>query len=583
MRRRRSAAIVGPVVLAAAAACATRPLPGADGDASAGMPEAAVEAGGIERPAEARTPVSPNRVPYIPAQCFAETQADGEAGAHDPCYVCHTRGEPPNYVDDEDLVRRLSLPPAARDNPWQNLLSPPRPLSPAWSDEALLAYVRRSNYFDADGAITLARTLDAVPPAWDTNHNGRWDGFRPDAWFSFDDRGFDHRADGSFTGWRAFAYYPLPGAFLPTNGSFDDVLIRLPPAFQEDVDGRFDRTIYAVNLAVVEALIRRVDVPIDPVDESALGADVDLDGRLGKASHVAFDRPKDANLGTSRMHYVGRARSEEAAAPTPPLAGVYPLGTEFLHTVRYLDVGKDGTVRISDRMKEVRYARKARAYSYPLARAKAMHEARDQDESVDGTHIVRWTEELGIFTPLGWVLSAFIEDRDGGLRPQSRAEMSACEGCHGGIGATTDGTFSFARKLAGGPARGWFHPTQHDLSGSPEPKRADGRYEYTLYLTEVGGGDDFRSNEEVRARFFDGGLLRNDAVERLHRDVSLLLVPSPQRALALDRAYVSLVLAQSFELGRDVVLGPGGHIHRASPLGRPTGIVREPPRSPLAP
>jgi hypothetical protein len=50
----------------------------------------------------------------------------------------------------------------------------------------------------------------------------------------------------------------------------------------------------------------------------------------------------------------------------------------------------------------------------------------------------------------------------------------------GEIGATTDGMFAFARKLgAGAPARGWFHWSQHGLRGLPEPRRKDGRFEYT--------------------------------------------------------------------------------------------------------
>ena len=51
--------------------------------------------------------------------------------------------------------------------------------------------------------------------------------------FDFDDEGFDHAPDGTPTGWRAFAYMPLPSTFWPANGSTDDVLIRLPEAYRE--------------------------------------------------------------------------------------------------------------------------------------------------------------------------------------------------------------------------------------------------------------------------------------------------------------------------------------------------------------
>ena len=304
---------------------------------------------------------------------------------------------PPNSTDDSELQTRLSLPPLARDNPWTNLLAPPIATGPGVDDDSVLARVRSSNYFDADGGIALARTLDALPREWDDNGNGRWDGFRPDAWFSFDEHGFDRAPDGSFTGWRAFAYYPLPGAFLPTNGSFDDTLIRLDVPFRQDAAGHFDARVYAVNFAIVEALILRHDVPIDATDERTLGVDLDLDGRLGTASRVAYAAPVDKD-GTTRMHYVGHAREEQTRAALDLAPGFFPRGTEFLHTVRYLDIGPDGAPRMAARMKEVRYARKVRWSSYATARALAAHEAREQDESIDGVHEVAWTPEAGVFT-----------------------------------------------------------------------------------------------------------------------------------------------------------------------------------------
>ena len=77
----------------------------------------------------------------------------------------------------------------------------------------MLAYVRSSNYFD-DGGLTLARTLDSVPGEDGTGRRP-WAGFRPDAWYSFDERGFDHRPDGRYSGWRTSTYYPLLGPSFP--------------------------------------------------------------------------------------------------------------------------------------------------------------------------------------------------------------------------------------------------------------------------------------------------------------------------------------------------------------------------------
>jgi hypothetical protein len=533
-----------------------------------------------------------HRTAYIPPQCYAKTSrsdgdgrpARGTRAARNSCYVCHTASEAPNYVNDADLQIRLSLPVPAKESPWSNLVDPPVAQGDGLDDETVLARVRKSNYFDDDGKPVLARTLATLSPDWDGNRNGTWDGFTPDAWFSFDDRGFDRRPDGSLTGWRAFAYYPLPGAFSPANGSFDDSLVRLDPMFQEDTSGHFDLGVYVVNLAIVEALVRRVDVAIDPVDERALGADVDLDGSLGRATRVTFDGAQDGR-GQTRMHYVGRAREEEKKGTLAIAPGLFPLGTEFLHTLRYLDVGADGVPIMAARMKEVRYARKVRWASYETSREIAIRDAREQDESVDGVHDVHWQKEFGVYNMRGWLLSGFIEASDGSLRPQTYEETAYCEGCHGGIGATVDNTFSFARKLGSeAPARGWYHGSQHDLRGVAEPKRRDGRYEYSLYLSEVGDGDDLRDNPEIEARFFDAeGHLRPDAEARLHADVSTLLLPSAARALDLDRAYLAIVAAQSFDRGRDAALAPSRRVYARAPLGELTGISTAMTEQRLAP
>ena len=59
-------------------------------------------------------------------------------------------------------------------------------------------------------------------------------------YFNFDNEGFDKDLKNNYTGWRAFAYYPFLGTFWPTNGSTDDVLIRLPETFWKDKNGNFN-------------------------------------------------------------------------------------------------------------------------------------------------------------------------------------------------------------------------------------------------------------------------------------------------------------------------------------------------------
>jgi len=516
-----------------------------------------------------------NRYAYIPPQCYTKTKEGAGQKARNPCYACHGQSEPPNFVEDADLQLRWSFPAAAAANYWTNLFDPPVARAPRESDENVLAYVRHRNYVDEDGTIPLARTLAALPPEWDGAGDGKWDGYIPDAWFSFDDQGFDHRPDGALTGWRAFAYYPFLGTFFPTNGSFDDVLVRLDPMLREDRDGHDDARTYAINLAIVEALVSRADVSIEPVDEKAFGVDLDLNGSLGRATRVAFD-PETGVSGarSGRMHYVGRANQEEQTGQFPIAVGLFPLNTEFLHSVRYLDIAPDGAVAMAPRMKELRYAKKARWFGHADLKAHAASELVEQTESADGVVQMIWQFDRGVYNNQGWLLQGFIEASDGSLRPQSYEESVYCAGCHGEIGKTTDSIFSFPRKLGrDSRAHGWFHWTQRDLRGLPEPRGRDGQYEYTRYLRENGAGDELRENTEVLNRFFDErGALRPADVARLRKDISYLLLPSAARALDLDRAYRAIVREQTFTRGRDAVLAPSTHVYATAPRGEMTGI-----------
>jgi hypothetical protein len=242
--------------------------------------------------------------------------------------------------------------------------------------------------------------------------------------------------------------------------------------------------------------------------------------------------------------------------------------------VRYLDVGAGGEVTMAARMKELRYMKKVRWLTPADLKAKAAADTVEQTESADGVMTFLWQFDRGIYNGQGWLLQGFIEAADGSLRPQSYEESVTCAGCHGQIGATTDGVFSFARKLgAGAPARGWFHWTQHGLRGLPEPRRRDGRYEYTLYLQQNGAADELRENHDVEAAFFDAdGAPRRERVAELHADIATLLLPSPARALDLDRAYRAIVRAQTFAAGRDTVLAPARNVHRHVHAGDKTGV-----------
>jgi hypothetical protein len=522
--------------------------------------------------ADLRDRVLINPTAYIPTQCYTRTE-DKRQRIHNPCFSCHTEPRRPNFVNDSDLQLAFAFPLPAQTNPWKNLFKDRRKAIASISDTDILKYIRTSNYFSVDGRILPQQRLAEVPPGWDFDRNGRWDGFVPDSYFRFDEDGFDHDPDGRPTGWRAFAYYPFLGTFWPTNGSTDDVLIRLPPPFRTNLRGQFDLSVYKTNLAIVEAVLKEQDVPIDPVDEAALGSiDLDKNGTIGIATRVAYDW---APLQRRFMWYVGQALEDQRTGKVHLAAGLYPEGTEFLHTVRYIDLGPKGENRLSARMKEVRYARKNYWASYAQLQSQALGELKEKHDFPDRPRTVRGNVEAGVSNDKGWIYAAMIEDAQGHLRPQSYEELAFCVGCHGGIGANRDGVFSFHRKFdhADVRAKGWYHWSQQGLEGVPDRLRADGRPEYTFYLETNGAGDEFRGNREILRKFFDrDGELRPEAVNALGQDVSILLAASPARALQLNKAYREIVREQSFVQGRDASWIPVTNVYEEVEEGKPTGV-----------
>lgn len=512
-----------------------------------------------------------NKAAYIPPQCYTRTR-DPSGVLHNPCYVCHTRSRRPNFVNDETLQLAYLFPSFARINRWSNLFNTRQQDLAGLDDQAMIDYIRTDNYFTPDGAIEIDNRLRHVPSAWDYNDNGKWDGYFPDAFFIFDQKGFDHRPDGRYTGWRAFAYYPFPGSFWPTNGSTDDVLIRLPSSFQTNRDGKFDPAVYQTNLAIVEALCKERDIPIPPVDERLMGeVDLDGNGRIGTARKIRYAW---APLRKQYMWYVGKALEEQKAGIRHLAAGLFPEGTEFLHTVRYVDIEKQGNNRLSPRMKEVRYARKNYWVNYADLERNAAQELKEGYDFPDRLHTIQGNSETGIYNSQGWFFAGFIEDARGRLRPQSYEELNYCYGCHGQVGATRDGIFSFQRKLDSGlPQQGWFHWTQQSLQGIPDRIRSDGEPEYSYYLKRNRAGDEYRANREIIGKFFDRqGKPVSEMFARLRDDISVLLYASPQRALQLNRSYRLIVLEQRFNAGRDTLISPPVNVHRKLAEDESTGI-----------
>ncbi|MFI4979464.1 MAG: hypothetical protein ACHQIO_03880 [Nevskiales bacterium] len=516
-----------------------------------------------------------NRLAYVPPQCFTRTLDPGAAKAQNPCYVCHADAAVPNYQGQPELQLAYAFPQlqGGRDvaNPWTNLFADHAAAIGKISDRDIARYVADDNYHDQGGTPVLAKRLAQIPQRWDVNGDGRWSGYLPDAGFRYDAQGYDLVADGQASGWRRFSYYPLPGAFMPTNGSFDDVLIRLAPAFREDEQGAPSTAIYSINLAIVEALIRRADIDIDAADEKLLGVDLDGDGRLGSAVRVHYDWQPTAGRD---MSYVGRARLEQAAGSLHLAAGLYPEGTEFLHSVRYLAVDGDGKVRAAPRMKELRYARKLRWLSYSDLHHDAGREAREAELNPNRLEHFNGDPEQGLQNLIGWSYQGFIEDRRGRLRPQTYEETVQCMGCHGGLSATEDGSFALPRKGSSGAAHGWGSTAATEAYALPDPLRTDGKPEFASYLENNHAGDEYRANGEILKRYFQvDGTANAAAFKALRGDLSALLLPSQQRALLLDKAYRVLVQEQSFTKGRDALPAPAVNVHREIAPDAPTGIT----------
>jgi len=477
-------------------------------------------------------PSNTNWEATVPPACYTKTD-----GVSNPCWVCHTGGIAPNDLMDRELQVEYSFSQIALTNHWTNLFTDFGAQRAGISDAEISEWLRGDNYTPLRQALATA-----IEPA-------KFSGYRPDLDLEagFDGDGFAQ--DGS--GWRAIRYKPFSGTFWPTNGSIDDVFVRLPERFRT-VDGVESREVEKANLTLLEVALaadhrvadrQAIVHPIEPLDERALASDLDGDGELAAATDVMRGLPS---------HYLGDA-SDVAIERY-----VHPEGVEYLHTVRYVDLASPtGHAR---RMKELRWSRKDLGLD-----AWAMQRAYEEEYNQKEEGIVPYFTggpEVGLTNDFGWRLQGFIEDSQGRLRLQSDEEHRFCMGCHSAIGVTVDQTFTLPRKAPG--LDGWRY---QDLAGMQDaPQRGHERPEVLTYLERVRGGDEFRSNDEMLARFFTAeGNVRAENVLRAapggEADLRTLVMPSERRALELAKAYLVLVRLQRFEHGRDALLAPVTNVH----------------------
>jgi hypothetical protein len=458
----------------------------------------------------------------IPSPCYTKTD-----GRHNPCYVCHQ-----NPIEDDGHENRLSdgylqgdynFSEFAEVNHWTNLFVDRSRQVAQISDDVITRYVNEDNY---------------TPLLESMQKNASFQGYKPDlvglarGRVAFDREGLAR--DGS--AWLAFNYMPMPSTFWPTNGSTDDVMIRLPLSFRatRKQPEHFSRDVYLANLAILEAAIKNLDIIDVPLlDERKVGVDLDRDGKLGMAQRVA-----------RLERYVGAAEDRKVDT------FIYPRGTEFLHTVRYLGTDAEGETTIPPRMKEVRYMVKhAEIPKFALA---GLYDNETQEKIEGNPPYFADFRDRGIDNGFGWRLQGFIENGDGELRPNTYEETLFCMGCHSTIGTTIDKVFSFARKIDGPRGFGYVN-----LRGMPDaPAHGEKEGQILTYLKRTGGGSEFRNNDEMQKLWFrPDGSVDADRVEAAG-DVFALITPSRERAMSLNKAYRVIVEEQSFLKGRDATVSP---------------------------
>lgn len=459
-----------------------------------------------------------NAESVIPPQCYTKTD-----GVNNPCYACHqtySRDEQrPNILSDGSLQGSYDFSDLGFTNHWKNLFVDRRPLIEKISDDDIKQWINQDNYSD------YIQNLKA---------DKAWKGEIPEIEnLAFPEQAFGKLGlanDGSY--WVAFNYKPFPSTFWPTNGSTGDAMIRLPNSFRE-ISGQFSQDVYFANLALVEMALKdtqSTDLPT--VSEKVIGVDINADGRLDS----------EVNTIARQDNYLGDASAVKLAKM------LYPEGTEFLHTVRYIGVDDAGNIFNAPRMKEVRYMKKHKFRS--KASLKASYEREIKEKAFGQLPQTISNGDKGINNTFGWTINGHIEDENGQLRPQHHQEMMFCNGCHRTLGATFDQTFSFPRKVDG--AKGWGY---FDLTAmSDVPNIGEQQGEFLTYMQRVGGGDEFRQNKEMLQRWFnpDGSV----NVEKVESVDSLydLITPSPRRALDLNKAYLTIVKEQSYLFGRDATL-----------------------------
>ena len=161
-----------------------------------------------------------NAEAVVPPQCYTRTEARAN-----PCYVCHQDHIPgrENQMNDRDLQVAYSFSEVGMTNQWKNLFEDRSARVAAIGDDEIRRYIAEDNYSELAGRLREANFEGYIPDLKDLQLGAA----------AFDEEGF--AKDGSQ--WVAFNYKPFPSTFWPTNGSTDDVMIRLAEPYRTTKDG----------------------------------------------------------------------------------------------------------------------------------------------------------------------------------------------------------------------------------------------------------------------------------------------------------------------------------------------------------
>ncbi len=567
-----------------------------------------------------------NPTAYIPLECYTDTgkAKTGKAFAN-PCYVCHNGGNTPvdNFGDWRNQIDWLRFP--SDENPWLNAVAPEKTFEKKlasgknWTELDLNTntvldnkdniqvqidnWIRGNNWEKAynnklslgsSNKLGLGQYVIDIPPLY------RWDGskFVRTGYISSD--GFiytsetDHKLE-NLTWWRAYDWKHFPGYF-PTNGRIDSAMIRLPEKFRK-INGQYSKEVYKVNLSILECAVKQIknNCDVEKLDTVILN-------QYGIKYQPISDGVRFIEVPS---YFVGDANDVRVWQEkfNGEKVGLYPEGTELGHPVYYIDPDWEQRPNLGGKtgqLKEFRYMKKI-----------YMQDINSSDGEEESVSYPEYDNGLMLNDPGTWILSGWIEDKNGQLRAQTEEEMAFCIACHGAISGTIDNTFSFWRKLPKGS--GWkdtdygYHKDVFDnkywadqlrniedpdaeiyLSNINNKFKPEDYGEYQLYFTLTNGIDHFRSNKEGVCRIlgydnynlnlnrceqganslpFEDALkmVKIDSDRNILTDSSLigyknadgslsqkLFLPSKERAYSLNGRYLQVVLTQQYIYGRDL-------------------------------